>query len=73
MANGNRNVCKAFKDMRGNCVGCTGICEGSLTVQHFESTADCKDYVQQHCEQGGAGCPISEALSSLQCRSTVTE
>ena len=68
MVNCNPNVCKAFKDKKERCIGCTGVCDGSLTIQHFGSTDDCNKYAQQHCEQGGTGCPLSAVLSSLQCR-----
>ncbi len=63
MAENNRNVCKAFKDSRERCIGCMGVCdEAMMSVQLFESTDDCEKHVQEHCMQGGEGCPVSEIL-----------
>ncbi len=59
----NGNVCKAFKDSKDRCIGCMGVCdEAVMSVQLFESTDDCKKHEQEHCMQGGEGCPVAEVL-----------
>lgn len=64
MSYGNRNVCKAFKDCRGVCIGCVGVTDTAMSIQHFAKEDDCRSFMENHCMMGGAGCKVSKSLAS---------